>query len=521
MVCLLSSKILNLQFEIISHKMSKKLAIALALSGSAALFFSCNSDSDTTSTLDSSAVVRSFTLTADENILNNLDSIYFSIDLKTCEIFNADSLPYGTKVTNLIPVITIDAASVAELTVSRAGKSDTVYNYITSSTDSIDFTNPVKLRVVSLSGTTERNYTIRVNVHKVVGDTLIWSDLQASNIPSTFSHIDGQKTVQRGETFFCLTNSGNLWNMASTKTPGETWSHNAVTFGFTPDVNSFTATDNDLYILDTDHNLYESTDEGQTWQATGKKMHYLYGNFGTELLGSMESSGSWSIVTYPTLQTYSMPTGFPVSGTSQTFNFTPEMAVNSQLVMTGGQTAAGALSRDTWGFDGSSWVKISKTALPYAMKEVTLVPYYVVKTDTVTWRTNTNSALIAMFGTLSDGALNDTVYISRDLGMHWAAADSTMQINGAMKNRTAAQGFVASSTMHVNSRAASKWHDINGITLPAGARYLDNNRSRATELITEWECPYIYVFGGKDADGQQLSQMWRGFIRRFTFKPIQ
>ena len=487
------------------------------------MFFSCNSASDSTTTLDSSAVVRSFTLTADENILNNLDSIYFSVDLKSCEIFNADSLPYGTRVDKLIPVITIDAASVAELTVSRSGKSDTVYNYITNSTDSIDFTNPVKLRIVSISGTTERNYTIRVNVHQVVPDTLIWSGLEAANIPSTFSTIDGQKTVQRGETYFCLTNEGSNWNIASTKNPGETWSHRAVTFGFNPDVNSFTATDNALYILDTDHNLYQSDDEGQTWQSTGRKLNYLYGNFGTELLASMESSGSWSVVTYPGLQVSDMAAGFPVSGTSQTFNFTPEMSSKSQLVMTGGQTASGSLSRDTWGYDGSTWVKISKTALPYGMKEVTLVPYYVVKTDTTTWQTSTNSALIAMFGTLESGALNDSVYISRDLGMHWSVADSTMQINGALDLRTAAQGYTASSTMYVNSRSAAKsnWRSLEGITLPAGARYLDDQRSRATTLITEWECPYIYVFGGKSATGEQLPTMWRAFIRRFTFKPLQ
>ena len=111
----------------------------------------CNS---TGQTLDyeppSGAVVKSFSLSADDKVLENLDKVFFSIDLTTGNIFNADSMPYGTKTDKLVPVITTGGASAVELVVSRPEKEDTTYNYLTNSTDSIDFSYaPVKLKIQS------------------------------------------------------------------------------------------------------------------------------------------------------------------------------------------------------------------------------------------------------------------------------------------------------------------------------------------------------------------------------------
>ncbi|MDE6243060.1 MAG: hypothetical protein K2M14_03515, partial [Muribaculaceae bacterium] len=36
----------------------------------------------------------------------------------------------------------------------------------------------------------------------------------------------------------------------------------------------------------------------------------------------------------------------------------------------------------------------------------------------------------------------------------------------------------------------------------------------------KWECPYIYLFGGRDADGKLYDTVWRGVINRLTFSPI-
>jgi hypothetical protein len=45
--------------------------------------------------------------------------------------------------------------------------------------------------------------------------------------------------------------------------------------------------------------------------------------------------------------------------------------------------------------------------------------------------------------------------------------------------------------------------------------------SRATAPITQWEVPYIYLFGGYDSEGYLYNSVWRGVINRLSFKPLQ
>lgn len=506
--------------------MLKNLAIALSLTGAPLMFFSCNSDYESTVVTESSAVVSAFSLTEDDDVLANLDSVYFSIDLKTAQIYNADSLPYGTKVTHLVPVITTLGASVAELSIPRGeNRTDSVVDYLTNSTDSVDFSHgAVKLRLVSEDGLTERTYSIKVNVHQVKTDSLTWSHLQTAQFPSVFQVINSQKTVQQGNTIYCLTSYDGRYNIASGSDPAlGVWDNSSVSFNFDVDIDSFTATDDALYILDKDGNLYTSADKGLTWTSTGQKADYLYGNYGSTLLASQkDAGGKWWMLNYPSLQRTALDSNFPVSGTSQTINYTFEWSSENQVLMTGGRLASGELTGSTWGYDGSSWTKLSSTSLPYGVEDMTVVPYYTVKSDTTNWTATRYSALIAMFGRRAGGTLNDTVYVSHDFGMHWEKANDELQIPSSIPSRYMAQGFVYSSTLTESSaRSISDWTNLAGKKLPAWCSLLETGRSRATSLLTEWECPYIYVFGGKDAAGGYYNSVWRGVIRRFTFKPIQ
>ena len=126
------------------------------------MFTSCNSDSDSSDSevIYGSTQVKSFKLKANSNVLSGLDSVFFSIDLVNAQIYNADSLPFGTKTDKLVLQISTDACSKVELNVPRKNAADTVINYLTNSTDSIDFTNgPVRLHLVSFDGKAERDYT--------------------------------------------------------------------------------------------------------------------------------------------------------------------------------------------------------------------------------------------------------------------------------------------------------------------------------------------------------------------------
>ena len=43
----------------------------------------------------------------------------------------------------------------------------------------------------------------------------------------------------------------------------------------------------------------------------------------------------------------------------------------------------------------------------------------------------------------------------------------------------------------------------------------------AIKPITEWQCPYLYLFGGESADGVLLDDYWSGTVNYLTRKPLQ
>jgi hypothetical protein len=103
--------------------------------------------------------------------------------------------------------------------------------------------------------------------------------------------------------------------------------------------------------------------------------------------------------------------------------------------------------------------------------------------------------------------------------MHWEEADTLMQLPPSVPRRTRAQAFVFNQTL--TSRSASTWAPVYSLDIPTLAVKTKNVNSRATTEITEWECPYIYLFGGVGATGETYNTMYRGVVNRLTFKPLQ
>lgn len=486
----------------------RKIAIALVSIPAIAGFVACNSDYEVVEESIGSAAVRTFSFAADDSVLENLDSVFFSIDLVKGLIFNADSLPVGTKVTKLVPVIsTLQGASMIQLKVTRSNNTDTTYNYLTNSTDSIDFTNPVTLRVVSPNGVTERTYTITVNVHKTVADSLAWGDNAAMRLPSEFAVPEAQRTVRRGDDLFCLTAKGNQYSIGThigdindlngaSMNPNE-WRVSRVNFPFTPDVNTFAATDDALYILAADGTLYRSLDDGATWQSTSLKWHSIYGGYQSSIMGAVNDGGAWKIQTYPGGSATALPAGMPVSGNSVPVCYSFPMSRLPQMLIVGGRKADGTLTGACWGFDGTSWAKVSKRDLPAELENIAVAPYFSIRLGS-DWNATSLPTLVAIGGNDTEGKLSEIVYISNDYGFTWAKASQLMQLPKNVGTMTNAQAYVMESTFHAT------------IAQPKIAK--------PTET---WQCPYIYLFGGNDANGQLRDKVWRGAINRLSFRPIE
>ena len=478
----------------------------------------CNSDEDTITTeiqIPVSAEVLGFKLSAASTVITNMDSVFFSIDQLNLRIFNADSLPVGTNVTRMVPSISVSSASIIELHVKRAGLTDTVYNYIDNSTDSIDFTNPVELRIVSYDGLSSARYTINVNVHKTNPDTLMWSSLDERGLPSSLGSVTNMGAARNKDTFHCLTTDGTDYCMATATDPSGEWSYSTPQLGFKPKVETLSATEDALFMLSDANALMTSADNGKTWTSTGQTWQTIYGGHENQLLGLALTDGRNQLVTWPATTAVDAPVDFPLSGTSQAITYAVEMSDQPQTLIVGGRLADGSLSRDTWGYDGSRWIKVSQIGFPHGFEDMTVFPYYVVNLNKTNWTTNNESVLVAIQGRADADTLSTQVYMSADMGMHWGVGDDILFSAQSMPARVGARAFMYKKTMYAQSRGniADVWRTI----------IAERNAviSRAIKPISEWECPYVYIFGGRDVNGALENAVYRGVINRFTFKPIQ
>lgn len=516
-------------YSIFSSQMFRKIAILLTGVSLTAGFVACNSSSGSTEIyLPGTAQVTDFSF-SDCPALSNMDTVFFTIDQLGHRIFNADSMPVGTKLTRLVPRVTSSGASIIEFIVPREGKEDTTYNYLTSPTDSIDFSsNKVRLRIVSLDGQASNLYEINVNVHTVKGDTLVWQRLERSSLPTQFVAVNEQHTTATDKGHYCLTRYEGNYCIAFAENPAGQWSYVTPNFGFTPDIDSFTGSADALYILDKSGNLYASKDEGATWTATGRQWTYIYGAYGSRLLGSHLSGGTWTMVQYPGTETSEIAANFPVRNTSQTINRSFEMSDEMQMILVGGRLADGSLSNDVWSYDGNAWACLStRSKFPRRLENLTLVPYFTIRTSLLSWTTTRYSVLMAMNGNSEDGTINDTIYVSRNFGMNWMKADSMFQAGERLPLRTRAQAFAYNETMTDQGvktmSAGRRWKTLYSSELPL-VEWMDATgrlTPYATKPVTEWECPYLYLFGGVNAQGQTLNTLYRGVITYFQFKPLQ
>ena len=130
-----------------------------------------------TSCLDSD---NNYELSSDDWITAfSLDTIYgvtykFTIDQINGHIYNVDSVAYGADtVINkiLITTLTTNGYVTAGPDV-ESFLQDTLFNY----TDSIDFTEPLDIRVRSFDGSSIKRYHIEVRIHQADPDTLVWGN---------------------------------------------------------------------------------------------------------------------------------------------------------------------------------------------------------------------------------------------------------------------------------------------------------------------------------------------------------
>ena len=467
-----------------------------------------------------SVAVSAFSLSANAKVLSNLDSVFFSIDLNHGIIFNADSLPAGTPVDRLVTKITFPSTvSKAEITMTGGQTRTGTVDYKTSPGDSIDFTGKVTLTLSSDDGSLSKSYDLRVNVHKMVADSLMWDNTSLTLLPSG-SGDDAMPVAQRtvsmaDKVYTLLSEADGSFSMAVTADPASSaWSVTPLSLPFTPQTRSMAAADATLYILSETGDLYSSAD-GISWTACGVNWSAIIGGFGDAVLGIRPESGHLYHDIYPRPAGFNeteIPADFPTSGMSDFHSFTSRWAVDPIGLFIGG-SRDGRLSDATWAYDGSDWAKISHKPLP-AMEGALMLPYLNYRQTATSWVQTEFSVLLAFGGRLEDGTLNRTVYISYDNGVNWMKADSLLQLPEFMPTLTDADAVISSIGMEADLN--DRWQTRDVRVSPAVKRltYVTDGSN------ISWDCPYIYLFGGNEASGRFNYYIWRAVLARLTFAPL-
>lgn len=482
---------------------------------------SCNKktdEEDVIAVTSSTLAVKSFSLTPDSKVLPRLDSVFFSVDINHGVIYNADSLPKGTKVSRLIPVITFaNSMSKVELAFNKDNRTDTVVNYLTNPSDSIDFSKPVRLNVTAENGVDTYQYLIKVNVHEQNPDSLIWTDFASAPYSTRLPSPLDQKSVKRGETIYSLIeesdNSFSLLTIPSITDPQDN-EIQPFSPGFIPQLKSFSANDEYLWLLSEEGDLYFSAD-GNEWMQTGQNWLSVTGVYLNSLLGIKKTAeGQLYHCHYPEnpdITDNPVAPSFPLSGTSSLGILPNSWSTQPIALLAGGVTSEGSPVSDIWAFDGSTWTVISNINPP-ALRDCSLIHYVATKKDSSQLANIVFDAWLIYGGIKEDDSVNQTIYVSIDNGITWDTATYFMQLPSQFPSLYECDIFVVDSRLSTDIADLWETRSMRPVRLNA------NVEIEGTDI--SWDCPYIYFVGGKNSQGILSQDIYRAVLSRLTFTPV-
>ncbi|MDE6511792.1 MAG: hypothetical protein K2L00_06850, partial [Muribaculaceae bacterium] len=307
---------------------------------------SCNKKTETEEEIympASSVSVSSFSLKSKSGSKVKVDSVFFSIDLNRGVIFNADSLPVGTDITRLVAVIDYPNSASAVTLTQTGGKHTGEIDYKTNPTDSVDFSGKVVLKVTAEDKETTRSYNIKVNVHKVEPDSLVWDRLAVIPMPSRMQAPKQQKTVGYKDTSYTLLQESDdsyTLSVATDILAGK-WDKKIPSLDFEPEVRTLNATSDRLFLLDKAGTLHTSAD-GVAWESTGATWTNIIGAYGDVMLGMRREGGALIHTCWPAEAGYKetpVRSDFPVDEYTDFVQFSNRWTTLPIGFMVGGRLA--------------------------------------------------------------------------------------------------------------------------------------------------------------------------------------
>lgn len=251
---------------------NKSLLVLLAL---VLLASSCSEKDNVVSTSNDYCYISSVILGNVKRKVQNTNVTFSAVDYemtinqRTNNIENRDSLPYGSQLSRVIATIHFDGSTLAYR--EKGSNSEwTSYN----ATDSLDLTKPLELFLTSNDNQSSRIYTLKVNVHQQEGDSLFWK--QCDNNVAELTDMTDMKAFVLKDKLFVLgqkTSGITLAERSSTEAEGE-WTETPVTdLPATTDIQTLRQYEDMLYLSTSDGSIFSSADakgwrqEGSTYSA--------------------------------------------------------------------------------------------------------------------------------------------------------------------------------------------------------------------------------------------------------------
>ena len=136
----------------------------------------------------------------------NCSTYKFNIDQYNCVIYNPDSLPMGVDASKVLTTITTLNSGVVLVNLKTKDKTkDSLIYY--SSADSLDFTEPLEMRVYNNAGTAYRSYRVSVNVHQENGSVFNWT--QVAENDQLVASMKGMRALVYDGKLWLMSNDGS------------------------------------------------------------------------------------------------------------------------------------------------------------------------------------------------------------------------------------------------------------------------------------------------------------------------
>lgn len=259
----------------------------------AVIFTSCLGDNEDEYVSYSDTAISSFALGTMNRYLHTtsskgVDSVYkatytgstykFYIDHNNRIVYNPDSLPYGTDAAHVICVITAKNSGYIGV---KSLTSDSIRTY--SSSDSIDFTSPRIIRILSNDMTATRDYTVKVNVHQEQADEFKWQQMAT---PEWLAGMQTLRALPCGDRMFVFGSTDGTSGViySSPIADGGNWT------SVTTDISSPLTADIVENVAVKDGMLYMKVGDALMRSANGENWETVSTSFGSELKSLLGSS---------------------------------------------------------------------------------------------------------------------------------------------------------------------------------------------------------------------------------------